>query len=340
MKAWRIPAGATAGIDTLRKVELPEPPAPAVGQVRVRLHAASVNPRDLQVLGGRYATWVKPELIPLSDGAGEVLEVGPGVWRVAPGDRVALTFHPHWIAGAMEPSPAMLGRGGAVDGALAEQCIVSENELVRLPAHLSYEEGSTLPCAALTAWSALTVHASLMPGHWVLTQGTGGVSLFALQLARLFGARVVALASNADKAQRLRTLGAAAVVDRTQQPDWADAVRAACGGVGVDRVVDVGGAASVSLSVRALRQGGVLAVVGLLGGPPALDFGFFTQGVSVHPIRVGSREQFEQMNRAIEAHGLTPVIDRVYGFDEAREALQCVAAQQQVGKIVVRIGEA
>jgi len=337
MKAWSIPAGVTAGIDTLRQVELPEPGAPGPGQVRVRLHAASVNPRDLQMLGGRYGAWVKPELIPLSDGAGEVLDVGPGVWRVAPGDRVALTFHPHWIAGAMEANPAMLGRGGAVDGALAEQCVVSEHELVKLPPHLSYEEGATLPCAALTAWAALTVHTPLLPGHWVLTQGTGGVSVFALQLARLFGARVVALASNGEKAERLRTLGADAVVDRAQLPDWADAVRAACGGAGVDRVVDVGGAASVSLSVQALRQGGVLAVVGLLGGPPALDFGFFMQGVSVHPIRVGSREQFEQMNRAIGAHRLRPVIDSVYGFDEAREALQRVAAQQQVGKVVVRI---
>jgi NADPH:quinone reductase-like Zn-dependent oxidoreductase len=335
MQAWIQRAPGIAG---LVLEELPEPPAPGPGQVLVRMHAAALNPRDLQVLGGLYGPMTKRDLIPGSDGAGEVVSVGSGVWRTAPGERVALTFHPDKIADINEEVPAPLGRGGGLDGVLRQFCSVDQDEVIPLPEHLSYEEGATLPCAALTAWSALTVGPALRPGHSVLVQGTGAVSLFALQLARLFGTRVIALASSNDKAERLRAMGAHEVIPRQAQADWSQAVAALTHGQGVDRVIDVGGAATVAQSVESLRSGGVLAVVGLLGGPPALDFSFFRRGVEVHPIRVGTRHQFVQMNQAITLHQLRPVIAKSYEFSALPTALQDLASQTHVGKLIIRIG--
>ena len=336
MKAWvqRGPGGAGLVFD-----EVADAPAPGHGQVQVQMRAATLNPRDLQVLDGRYGPMAKTALVPGSDGTGEVIEVGPGVWRVAPGDRVALTFHPHKIGDPFEATPGLLGRGGSVDGVLQQRCTVGQDEVVLLPAHLSFEEGATLPCAALTAWAALTAGTPMLPGDSVLVQGTGGVSLFALQLARLFGSRVIALASSAAKADRLTSLGAHEVIDRNTTPEWHEAVCALTDGRGVHRVVDVGGAATVAQSVQSLREGGTLAVVGLLGGPPALDFGFFMRGVDVHPVRVGTRDQFVRMNRAITQHQLRPVIARCYAFSELPEALRDLATQQHVGKLVLSMAD-
>ncbi|MEO8804470.1 MAG: NAD(P)-dependent alcohol dehydrogenase [Burkholderiaceae bacterium] len=336
MKAWvqRGPGMAGLVFD-----EVADAPAPGHGQVQVRLRAAALNPRDLQVLGGQYGSMTKADLVPGSDGSGEVASVGPGVWRVAAGDRVALTFHPHKIGDPHEATPSPLGRGGSVDGVLQQHCTVGQDEVVPLPEHLSFEEGATLPCAALTAWAALTAGASLLPGDSVLVQGTGGVSLFALQLARLFGSRVIALASSADKARQLVALGAHDVIDRHDTPQWHEAVCALTEGRGVHRVVDVGGAATVAQSVQSLREGGTLAVVGLLGGPPAFDFGFFMRGVDVHPVRVGTRDQFVRMNHAIAQHRLRPVIARRYAFSELQQALRDLAAQQHVGKLVVSMND-
>ena len=334
MKAW-VQRGA--GVAGMVFEEVADAPAPGHGQVQVRMHAAALNPRDLQVLGGQYGPMTKAALVPGSDGSGEVIKIGPGVWRVAPGDRVALTFHPYKIGDPHEATPDSLGRGGGVDGVLQQQCTVGQDEVVPLPQHLSFEEGATLPCAALTAWAALTAGSSLLPGDSVLVQGTGGVSLFALQLARLFGSRVIALASSAEKAGQLAALGAHDVIDRHDRPQWHETVCALTEGRGVHRVVDVGGAATVAQSVQSLREGGTLAVVGLLGGPPALDFGFFMRGIDAHPVRVGTRDQFVRMNRAIAQHQLRPVIARRYAFSELPEALRDLAAQQHVGKLVVGI---
>jgi len=334
MKAW---IQRSPGLDGLVLADIEDAPQPGHGQVRVGLKAAALNPRDLQVLSGNYGPMTRPDLIPGSDGAGQVLAVGPGVWRVAVGDRVALTFHVHKTGDPNETTPAPLGRGGSVDGVLQQRCTVGQDEVVKLPDHLSFEEGATLPCAALTAWAALTTGAPVWPGDAVLVQGSGGVSLFALQLARLFGARVIALASSADKAERLRSLGAHEVIDRSATPQWHDAVCALTEGLGVHRVVDVGGAATVAQSVQSLREGGTLAVVGLLGGPPSLDFGFFMRGVQVHPVRVGTRDQFVRMNRAIALHGLRPVIARSHGFEDLPLALKELADQQHIGKLVIRL---
>lgn len=334
MKAW---VQRSSGVDGLVLEHVPDAPTPGHGQVRIRLRAAALNPRDLQVLSGQYGPMTKEALIPGSDAAGEVIDVGPDVWRVAPGDPVALTFHPHQLGSRAEATPSTLGRGGDVDGVWREACTVDQHELVRLPPHLSFDEGATLPCAALTAWSALADGARLMPGHRVLVQGTGGVSLFALQFAKLFGAEVIALAATPDKAERLQALGADRVIDRSGRPEWHEAVREASDGHGVERVIDVGGAATVSRSVQSLCHGGVLAAVGLLGGPPTLDLGFFMRGVQVLPVHVGTREAFVQMNRAIAAHRVRPIIAACHDFADVPQALAALAAQRHVGKLVIRI---
>ncbi|MCM2459390.1 NAD(P)-dependent alcohol dehydrogenase [Pseudomonas sp. CG7] len=325
------------GIDglCLRETDAPKPPGP--GQVLVRMRAAALNFRELLILAGHYQQMCKPDLVPCSDGAGEVVAVGEGVLRVGTGDRVALTFHPHWIAGEQPQGLAILGRGGSVDGTLSEYACVSQDEVVVVPQHLSFEEASTLPCAALTAWSALCAHGVLLPGQRVLVQGTGGVSVFALQLAKLFGAEVVALSSSPEKLSRLRQLGADHLIDYRVHTDWHKQVLACTGGQGVDLTVEVGGGDTVERSVQATRVGGRVSMVGLLTGSPGFSEGFFYRGLSINTIRVGHREQFEQMNRAIALHRLRPVIDQVFDFDNAPEAFTHLQQRKHVGKVVIRI---
>lgn len=340
MKAWVV--NSYTGIEGLEQRELPRPAAPGPGQVLVRLRAASLNYRELLLLKGVYAQWCKPEFILCSDGAGEVVETGADVWRVKSGDRVALTFHPHWFGGAYAHSPAFLGRGGSVDGVLADFTCVSEHELVHLPPHLSFEEGASLPCAALTAWSALCANATLLPGQSVLVQGSGGVSVFALQFAKLFGARVIATSSSGEKLAALRKLGADELINYTKTPDWHEEVlRVTNGaritnGAGVDVVVEVGGASTFSKSVAATAQCGRISMVGLLTGLPDVSSNVFMRGLTLHTIRVGSREHFEQMNRAIAVNELHPVIDRIFEFDAAHAALRRLESGKHLGKIVIR----
>ncbi len=314
------------------------PPVPvAPGQVRVKIRAASLNYRDLLILSGAFTAGTVPDLIPLSDAAGEVIEAGEGVWRVRLGDRVAITFHPEWIAGDWEPMPGALGRGGGSQGVARAELVVSQHETVPIPAHLSFEEAATLPCAAVTAWSALTVGRRLLPGQTVLVQGSGGVSVFALQLARLFGAQVIATTSSPEKAGRLAALGADATVDYHAHPDWETEVLRLTGGEGVDRTIDVGGGGGFAQGVAATRQGGQISLVGLLTGVPAGTEGLFFRGLSADVIRVGSRADFVAMNRAIDLHRLNPVIDRVFSFDELPAALRHLQGQTHIGKIVVRM---
>ncbi len=325
------------GVDGLRLRETDAAPEPATGQVLVRLRAVSLNFRDLIILAGGYQQLCKPDLVPCSDGAGEVVAVGEGVQRVCVGDHVALTFHPHWIAGERPLGRAILGRGGSVDGTLSEYACVSEEELVKVPAHLSFEEAATLPCAALTAWSALCAQGVLLPGQRVLVQGSGGVSVFALQLAMLFGAEVVALSSSAERLEHLRLLGADHLIDYRVHEDWHRQVLDCTEGEGVDVTVEVGGGETIERSVQSTRIGGRISVVGLLSGSPALSEGFFYRGLSVNTIGVGSREQFEQMNRAIALHRLKPVIDRVFSFEQVPEAFTHLKQRKHVGKVVIRI---
>ncbi len=337
MRLYQIPK--PEGIDSLLLREAPMP-KPGRGQVLVRMRAASLNYRDLMVLTGRYARGAPlPDLVPLSDGAGEVAEIGPEVTRVKPGDRVAGIFMQSWLGGEAEPADAASSLGGAIHGVLAEYAVFEQTGLVHLPAHLSFEEGATLPCAAVTAWNALYGGRPLIAGQSVLVLGTGGVSVFALQLAHAAGARVIATSSSDAKLARAKALGASDGVNYRQQPEWQQAVLALTGGRGVDHVVEVGGPGTLPRSIEAARPGGQIHLIGVLAGP-AGEINPTTamrKGLILRGIYVGSRQMFEAMNQAIALHRLHPVIDRVFDFEAAREAFRHLQGQTHLGKVVVRI---
>ncbi len=321
------------GRENLTLVERPEPVA-GPGEVVVGLRAASLNYRDLMMIQGSYNPKQRLPLVPCSDGAGVVEAVGAGVRRFAVGDRVATTLNPRWIAGEPARELVRATLGGPLDGVLQERIAMSEEGLVRVPDHLSDEEAATLPCAALTAWSALDAGA-IGAGDTVLIQGTGGVAIFALQLARLRGARVLATTRRAERAERLLALGAEAVIDSRKEPAWGAAVRTAAGDRGVDLVVEIGGAGTLEQSLRAVRIGGTVALIGILdGNAAALQLtSIFMQAVRVQGVLVGSRESFERMNRAIELHRLRPVVDRSYPWTDLAAALESMAAGDHFGKI-------
>lgn len=323
-------------IEGLSRSERPRP-QPGAGQVLVKIHARSLNYRDLLILDQQYAVPARPSVIPLSDGAGEVVEVGDGVSGLAAGDRVAATYFPRWQAGLLSPGMAIDQFGCTRDGMLAEFVVAEEAALVKIPGHLSFEEASTLPCAGLTAWSAVTTGRSLLPGETVLTIGTGGVALFALQFAKLLGARVIAVTSSKPKAALLERLGADAVVNRSQFPDWSGEVRRHTGGQGVDRVVETGAIDTLPQSLASCGANAELSLVAALGAG-ALDAAALRGLVTMRRLFVGSRAGFEAMNRAVEHHRLRPVIDRTFGFDEARSAYQYFAARQHIGKVVIAGG--
>ncbi|MBB4684282.1 zinc-dependent alcohol dehydrogenase family protein [Amycolatopsis jiangsuensis] len=305
--------------------------APAAGQLTVRVRASSLNARDLPITTGRYSRPVPPGRVPLSDGAGVVEAVGDGVTRFRTGDRVLSSFHPNWIYG---PLPGWNNLYGLqLDGWLTERITVSEQNVVAVPDHLSFEEAATLPCAALTAWSAL---AGTGAGHTVLLQGSGGVSVFALQFARLFGAQVIVTTSSAEKGARLRELGASTVLDRTRFPDWGKRVRELTDDRGVDLVVEIGGAGTIAQSLTALAYGGRISLVGNLASGEGMDLTRFLQrGATLRTITVGNREDLEQLARTIGLHRLRPVIDRVFPFEQAPLALEYFARRSRVGKVVI-----
>lgn len=310
-------------------------PEPGPGQALVAVRATSLSHRELMVLDGTYVLPVKPDVVPVSDGAGDVVAVGPGVHTVRVGDRVAATLFPSWQDGpfAVEHLPQ---RGGSLDGMLTELAVVDADSLVAVPAHLTYEEAATLPCAAVTAWNALTGDgAGVRPGDTVVVQGSGGVSLFALRFAKALGARVIATTSSPAKAARLRELGADHVVDYVATPDWADEVRTLTDGRGADRIVDVAGL--LHESVRAIALAGTIACVGFVGktAPPLDPRALFAAGATIRSVAVGSRAQFTAMNALIEARGLRPLIDRVFLFDEAADAYRHYAAGDAFGKVVI-----
>jgi NADPH:quinone reductase-like Zn-dependent oxidoreductase len=336
MRVYRFPRAN--GIDTLEPHELPTP-VPARGQILVRMRAASLNYRDLNVASGRAARGTLPaDLVPLSDGAGEVVQTGPDVTRVKPGDRVAGLFMQTWLGGEIEPSHVDSSRGGSIDGVLAEYVLFDQDGVVPLPEHLSFEEGATLPCAGVTAWNALYAGRPLRTGETVLVLGTGGVSIFALQFARAAGARVIATSSSDDKLARAKALGASDGVNYRQHPEWHEQVLALTNGRGVDHVVEVGGAGTLGRSVEATRLGGQVHLIGVLTGGEINPTPILRRNILLRGIYVGSRQMFEAMNAAISLHQIHPVIDRVFAFDQAREAYHYMKSQQHVGKVVIRIG--
>jgi len=335
LRAYQI--HETNGVDSLRPVKLPNPEPPP-GHVLVRVRAVSLNYRDLVVLSGDYGRDVKLPLVPCSDAAGEIIGVGAGAssWKV--GDRVAGAFAPGWIEGPPVAAARQTALGGPVDGVLAEQVVFHESAVVGVPAHLTWQEAATLPCAAVTAWNALVATGNLQPGDTILTLGSGGVSLFALQFAKMFGAGVIATTSSKQKAERLRGLGASMVIDYKAEPLWSKRVLALTGGQGVDNVIEVGGAGTLEQSMRSVRYGGQISFIGVVAGEGDFQINrVFMKAIRLQGIFVGSVEMFRQMNQAIAAHKMRPVIDRAFEFTEARSAFEYLAAGGHFGKIVVTV---
>jgi len=327
------------GLDSVTRAERADP-RPGAGQVLIRMRAWSLNFRDLSVARGTYGGGgsAASGLIPLSDGVGEVIEIGAGVTRVKPGDRVAGIFMQGFIAGGITAEALRTALGGAIDGMLAEYVVLSEQGVVRLPAHLSDEEAATLPCAAVTAWNALVREARVKAGDTVVLLGTGGVSLFALQFAKLLGARAILTSSSDEKLEIARKLGADETVNYKAQPDWDKAVVERTDGRGADVVVEVGGAGTLDKSLAAVRVGGTVCLIGVLTGVagPVATASILRRHVRLQGIYVGSREMFEEMNRAIAQHGLRPWIGKTFAFDDARAAYDYLASSAHTGKVTIR----
>lgn len=336
MKAYRF--DSFASLDELRVRDEPDP-QPQRGEVLVGVQAVSLNFRDVAMLRGRYPRPHVPGLIPASDAAGEVLAVGDGVKAFKPGDRVISVFHPRWFGGEMPSTIQADSYGAESDGWLATRKAVSQEAVVAAPAGLSFEEASTLPCAGHTAWTALAGPTPIRAGHTVLVQGTGGVSIFALQLAHAMGARVIATTSSDAKTAKLKAMGAAEVVNYATDPDWGKTVRRLTGGRGVDRVVEVGGPGTIGQSLRAVAVGGEIASIGFLSTDnPGIDFfQLKISGASFRNITVGDRAGLQDFVRAVGMTGLKPVVDRVFGFGEAREAFAHLQRGAHFGKVVIAV---
>jgi NADPH:quinone reductase-like Zn-dependent oxidoreductase len=323
------------GIDGLALEDIPRP-TPRHGQVLVKMRAWSINYRDLLVVRGIYAPKLKLPFQILSDGVGDVVEVGPGVTRAKPGDRVAGTFMQRWIGGEPAAEKSASALGGAIPGVAAEYVILDNNGFVPVPPDLSDEEAATLPCAAVTAWHALVSSGKLAAGETVLVQGTGGVSLFALQFAHMMGARVIATSSSDAKLERVRALGASEVINYKTTPDWGQKARELTNGLGVDHVVEVGGAGTLPQSIDAVRIGGRISLIGVLTGGTVNPISILMKNIVVQGIYVGSRAMFEAMNAAITVNGLKPVIDRVFPFPDLPKALKHMESGAHFGKIVLK----
>ncbi|MCU1289414.1 MAG: NADPH:quinone reductase [Acidobacteria bacterium] len=335
MKAYEI---REFGIEKLALAER-ETPAPKACEVLVKFHAASLNFRDLMMIKGLYNPKLKMPLVPLSDGAGEVVAVGETVTKWKVGDRVCPIFMQGWLDGAIEYKKARTALGGDLDGVLREFGSFDENGLVEIPEHLSYEEAATLPCAAVTAHHALMVSGSLKPDHSVLLLGTGGVSIFALQFAAAFGARAIITSSSNEKLERAKDLGAAETINYREREDWDAAVLDLTEKSGVEHVIEVGGAGTVQKSLNAVKMGGHIAIIGALSGGKGeiSPVSILMKSIKMQGIFVGSKQMFEDMNRLICQHHLHPVIDKVYEFGEVKEALKCMENGEHFGKIVIRI---
>jgi NADPH:quinone reductase-like Zn-dependent oxidoreductase len=326
------------GLDALQVAERPQP-QPGHQEVLLKVRAASLNYRDLLVVKGLYNPKMPLPRVPVSDAVGEVVGVGPGVTRVKAGQRVAGIFMQKWLCGELTEAKARSALGGAIDGLLAEYAVLHEDGVVTVPDHLSDEEAAALPCAAVTAWHGLVAEGQVRAGDSVLAQGTGGVSLFALQFARLSGARVIVTSSSDDKLKRALGMGAADGINYKATPEWGERVRELTAGRGVDHVVEVGGAGTLGQSLRAVRLGGRISLIGVLSGATGQvnPLPVLMKNVRVQGIFVGSREMFEAMNRAIALHRMRPVVDRVFPFAEAPAAFRYLESQAHFGKIVIRM---
>jgi NADPH:quinone reductase-like Zn-dependent oxidoreductase len=333
MKVWEIQNAY--GIENLHMADVAEP-KPGPGQIVVNMKSASLNYRDLLTVIGYGGGFPLP-LIPFSDGAGEVAAIGPGVTRVAVGDKVCPLFFQSWLSGPIKAESRNRPLGGPLPGVLQQHMLLDADGVSKFPAHLSFEEAATLPCAGLTAWRAITIEAPVGPGDTVLVQGTGGVSIFALQFAKARGATVIATSSSDEKLERAKKLGADHVINYKKTEDWGRVAREMTGGRGVDVVVEVGGENTLNQSFDAARVGGSIVVIGVLGGfsSPVMIPVVFGKNLHIHGISVGSREQFDDMAAHIDKWKLQPVVDKVFPFSAVPDALRLMQAGGHFGKIAI-----
>lgn len=334
MKSYVLAAGG--GIDDLKIVQT-DVPRPGPGQVLVRMHAASLNYRDLLIVNGMYPRNQAERIIPLSDGAGLVEDIGPEVERYQPGDRVAGAFMQQWRDGVMADGDGDSALGGSIDGVLCEYRLFDQQGLVAIPSYLSFSEAATLPCAAVTAWHALFEGVCVRPGDSVLILGSGGVATFALQLARAAGASTIMTSSSDEKLSRLAEIGATSGVNYRTYPEWATRVREINRGLGVDHVVENGGGMTLGQSIAATRRGGSIHQIGVIAPGEVDPVHILLGSVTVRGIEVGSRAMFERLNRALEVNRIHPLIDRSFHFDEAQAAYRYFAEARHIGKVVIEI---
>jgi alcohol dehydrogenase len=327
------------GLDGLQLYDEPVP-SPQRGELLLKIRAVALNYRDIAIPLGRYVRDSRSGLVPCSDAAAEVVEVGEGVDDYRPGDRVMSLFQPRWFGGPQPATANADSYGSGQDGWLTEYKVVSRESVVPIPAGMSDEQAATLPCAGVTAWNALGGATPIRAGHTVLTLGSGGVSVFALQLAKILGARVIATTSSDQKAQTLKALGADEVINYRDHPQWGERVRELTDGRGVDRVVEVGGPATIHQSLRAVAIGGEVTLIGFLSDDnPGIDYFLLKgSGATTRSITVGDRTDTQQLVRAVATTGLVPVIDEIFEFTDARAAFDRLRDGKQVGKLVIRVG--
>jgi NADPH:quinone reductase-like Zn-dependent oxidoreductase len=337
MRAYQILPGD--GIDGMKWADFPGREL-GTGEVRVRVHAVSLNYRDLMVASGNYLVTADDPIVPCSDGAGEVLAVGTGVSRVQPGDRVAASFFPHWEDGPTSPGKIRHALGGDIDGMLAEEVVLSEDALVKIPPGMSFVDASTMPCAGVTAWNAIFESSNaIRPGDTVLLLGTGGVSVLGMQLARAAGLRTIITSSSDEKLERARELGAHHTINYRTCPEWQEEVLRLTQGEGANVVLEVGGQGTVNRSVASTAMGGSVAIIGGVSGfggevnPASLLAG----AKRLVGIFVGSRTMLEKVLRFADTTGLQPVVDRVFTFDQAREAYRHMESGSHFGKVVIAV---
>ena len=335
MKAFEL---TEFGIDRLQQVTMDDP-APGPGQVLVKLNAASINYRDFMICAGQFAPPEDLPIVPLSDGAGEIVAVGERVTSLGVGDHVMPLFFPHWMSGDALGDERAVSTGLEADGCLREYGVFDEHSVVKIPAHLSDEQAACFPCAGLTAWSALVEVSSVQPGDTVLVLGTGGVAIFALQFAKALGARVIVTSGSDEKLERARTLGADDLINYKAVPEWGAAAKALTDGRGVDIVIEIGGTNTLGQSFRAVRRGGHIPVIGALAGAQMdiLVYDLIMTNAHVHGISVGHRQGCEAMMGFADQHGIFPVIDQTYGFDEAADAIRDIDKGEHFGKLTVMI---
>lgn len=336
MRAWEIIS--PDGVDALNLAERPQP-EPGPGQVAIKVRASSINYRDLTTIEDPVPRGLPFPTVPNSDAAGEVVAVGAGVTAFAPGDKVMSCFFEDWAGGPITQAAMNSALGGARQGVLAEHVVLDAGGVIATPAHLDFREAATLPCAGLTAWHALTRPAPVLPGETVLLLGTGGVSVFAQQFCNMMGARTIVTSSSDEKLARMRELGAADGVNYRTTPEWDARVLELTGGVGVDRVVEVGGPGTLQRSINAVRVGGAISLIGVLtgAGGEIVPTNLMRKSISLRGIYVGSYDMFAEMNRAISAHQLKPIVSETFAFDDAKSAYHRMRGAGHFGKMVIDV---